>query len=202
MRYSKYIVYLLLFLVTTFYSTSLAQEHPTKKDKQQSEHPTKAKMNEEHPCSADMKKGNQEHPAKENADEELSEHPAKHKKAEMTIDEFADAVDNYITDQENKSGGYFLVKDPKQNKTLKCKLEKIHKKRLASLGDNEFFVCADFKATDGNVYDIDIFMQGTTKDNLKATKTMVHKENGTPRYTWIEENGVWKTKNIKKKQGK
>ena len=220
MTFSKYLAYFLILLVVGFYSNVLAQEHPTskKKDTAKHEHPTKTEhpkkaehpakaehptkesvhkehpTKKEHPCSPDMKKGNKEHPAKEGS----HEHPAKHKKAELTIVEFADAVDHYVAAQEKKSGGYFLVKDQKQNKVLKCKLEKIHKKRLASLGNNEYFVCADFKANDGNTYDIDIFMQGTSKDNLKATRTMVHKDNGTPRYTWYEEDGVWKTQPYKK----
>ena len=211
MKFSKYLVYLLTLLVLGFYSNVLAQEHPTnaKKDTVKKEHPTNTEhpIKPEHPKKAEhpTKDGvhkehptKKEHPCSPDMKKNHKEHPAKHKKAELTIGEFADAVDHYVADQEKKSGGYFLVKDAKQNKTLKCKLEKIHKKRLASLGNNVFFVCADFKATDGKVYDIDIFMKGTNKDNLVATKTMVHKENGTPRYTWYEENGIWKTQPYKK----
>ncbi len=222
MKFTKYLSFLLMILVAGLYTNNFAQEHPTstKKDTIKKEHPVKAehptsKMHnekaehptnkamhkehptgKEHPCSPEMKKNQKEHPAKEGE----HEHPTKVKKKQgLTISEFADAVDHYVAQQEKKSGGFFLVKDQKQNKILKCKLEKIHKKRLATLGNNEYFVCADFKADDGNTYDIDIFMEGTSKDNLKATRTMVHKDNGTPRYTWYEDNGIWKTKKYQKK---
>ncbi len=194
MKQTKYLTYLIIILIVGFYSVTFAQEHP--------EHPTKSKVKKEHPehpAKSDVKK---EHPAKEAANKEHPEHPehpTKHKKAHLTIDEFASAVDDYVAVQTENSDGYFLVEDSENGKTLKCKLKKIHKERLASLGDNEFFVCADFEATDGNTYDIDIFMQGTSKDDLKATRTLVHKDNGTPRYSWYEEDGVWKTKEAEKK---
>jgi len=77
---------------------------------------------------------------------------------------------------------------------LELELIKIHKDKLAGLGDDTYFVCADFKATDGNTYDIDIFMQGKSKDDLKPTEKIVHKINGKPRYKWYEEGGIWKRK--------
>ncbi len=42
-------------------------------------------------------------------------------------------------------------------------------------------------------------MKGKHKDDLVATDTKVHKVNGKHRYTWYEENGVWKTKGLKEK---
>lgn len=213
MKHTKFSAILLVFFIAVFYSTSMAQEHPTsaKKDTctMKHEHPTSSKTmkahehptntkkmkNHEHPTNAKSNK-NHEHPEKH--ENKQAEHPSKHKKSHLTISEFASAVDSYVAAQTKKDGGYFLVKDKKQNKMLKLKLQKIHKKRLASLGNNEFFVCADFDAQDGKVYDIDIFMRGTSKNNLKATRTMVHKDNGHPRYTWYEDEGVWKTKKVMK----
>ncbi len=202
MKVSKIMIYLLILTVVGLYSNAIAQEHPTehptkkKVEKTTNEHPTEHPT--EHPAEHPQKAEKQEHPAQEKMAEH-PEHPEKHEKAHLTIEEFADAVEHYIAEQEKNSDGFFVVQDKEHNKTLKCKLVKIHKERLASLGDNEFFVCADFKADDGNVYDIDIFMQGSSKDNLKATRTMVHKDNGNPRYTWYEEDGVWKTKKVENK---
>lgn len=69
----------------------------------------------------------------------------------------------------------------------------MHRKRLSYLGGKTYFVCANFKGKDGNLYDIDIFMQGMKKSNLKEAKVpIVHKVNGEPRFTWDKENGVWK----------
>jgi len=72
----------------------------------------------------------------------------------------------------------------------------VHDEKLTSLSATVHFVCADFKNTDGLTYDIDIFMEGTDKENLKTTDVKVHKKSGKPRYAWYEEAGVWKTKEI------
>ncbi len=201
MKHYKYMVYIVILSVICFYTNIIAQEHPT--NKKRGEHPTSI----EHPKSVEHPSNPPEHPANKKIKKGIKkyllkakhEHPVKKEKSGLTIKEFANAVEHYVAKQVKKSGGYFLVNDSKQKKVLKCKLEKIHKKRLATLGNNEYFVCADFKADDGNTYDIDIFMQGTSEENLKATRTLVHKDNGTPRYTWFEENGIWKTKEYQKK---
>ena len=48
----------------------------------------------------------------------------------------------------------------------------------------------------GKVYDLDVFMKGPDKDHLVFSKFMVHKEAGKERYTWYEQDGVWKTKSV------
>ena len=137
------------------------------------------------------------------------EHPDEHpsdkqsKEKSLTIEEFADAAEKYIKKKTRRHDGYFPVRDEKQGKTLKLELDKVHRKRLSHLGDNKYFVCADFKGQDGNTYDIDIFMKGTTKENLKeAKKPMVHKVNGKERFTWHEHDGVWKRKEVGGKEEK
>ena len=130
--------------------------------------------------------------------QEHPEHPQSSKK-QLNVKEFSEAVKAYIDKESQKHKGYFEVEDLTQKKTLKLKLEKVHDDRLSALGNDVYFVCADFKADDGNVYDIDIFMKGKSKDNLVATDTKVHKQNGTPRYSWYEEGGVWKTKGLNEK---
>lgn len=121
---------------------------------------------------------------------------------DLTIEEFADAAKEYIQKKTEQQGGHFKVEDEKQGKTLKLTLKKVHRKRLSHLGDNKYFVCADFKGEDGNLYDIDIFMKGTSKDNLEPTKEpMVHKVNGDARFTWYEKDGVWKRRMKDKKKG-
>ncbi|OGU14712.1 MAG: hypothetical protein A2X61_13705 [Ignavibacteria bacterium GWB2_35_12] len=132
------------------------------------------------------------------------EHPENSKsiKKQLSIQELSEAMKIYIDKESKKNGGYFEVYDPVLKKTLKMKLTKLHDERLSPLGDDVYFVCADFKATDGSVYDIDIFMKGKSKDELIATDTKVHKVNGEPRYTWYEEDGVWKTKELNEKINK
>lgn len=143
----------------------------------------------------------QEHP--EHPKDKKAEHPehpkeAKAEEVTLTVKELAVAVKEYIEMESEENDGYFSVKDDQQNKTLQLELTKVHEERLASLGNNVYFVCADFKGTDGNTYDIDIFMEGASKDDLEATDTSVHKMNGKERYTWHEEKGVWKKKSIGK----
>lgn len=83
--------------------------------------------------------------------QEHPEHPKDKKEAhQLTIEEFADAVDAYVARETKMNEGYFLVKDKKQNTILQMELIKIHKDKLAALGDSTYFVCADFKGTDGN----------------------------------------------------
>jgi hypothetical protein len=34
-------------------------------------------------------------------------------------------------------------------------------------------------------------MTGKSQDNLDVTEINVHKENGTPRYLWENQQGIW-----------
>lgn len=131
-----------------------------------------------------------------NAGEHPSEHPTKkakvEKKAGISKGNLAKAIQGYIKEETNLKGGYFLVYDQKAKKPLALKLVRVHKKRLSRVGSDVYFACADFKAPEGKVYDLDIFMKGTDVKNLKVTEISVHKEAGKPRYTWYEKGGIWK----------
>lgn len=131
-----------------------------------------------------------EHPTKG----EKEENPKKKdEKQDLTIEELADAAKAHIQEKTEENGGHFPVEDKKQGRTLELKLKKVHRKRLSHLGNNMYFVCADFKGKDGKTYDVDIFMKGSSKENLEvAREPMVHKVNGEARYTWHEEDGIWK----------
>jgi hypothetical protein len=61
------------------------------------------------------------------------------------------------------------------------------------VGENLYFACSDFNADGGKVYDLDFFMEAQ-EHKLVVTEVMIHKEDGTPRYSWYEEDGVWKRK--------
>lgn len=137
------------------------------------------------PCTA----GAQEHP----------EHPsgsAKPAKAALTVKRLAQAIKEYVASDAEIKGGYFLVFDPVTQRPLGLTLDHVHEERLSSLGDDVYFACADFKASDGTVYDLDIFME-EDEGELEATEVHIHKENGKPRYTWKEERGVWEREAVK-----
>ena len=138
---------------------------------------------------------NHEHPV-----EHPAEHPGGKKNApSLTKDQLADAIEAYVSEQAAKSNGYFIVEDDKTGEQLNLKLDKVHRKRLANVGKDTYFACADFTTDAETVYDLDVFMTGTTKDNLKFSEFSVHKVAGKERYTWHEIDGVWTKKPIGEK---
>lgn len=131
------------------------------------------------------------------AQEHPSEHPQEHpsSNAEVTKETLAMAITDYVDKESNLKGGYFMVFDNVAKEPLALTLDKVHKEKLASLGNGVYFACADFKATNGNLYDLDIFMQ-EGHDGLVVSDISVHKVEGNPRYTWIEKDGIWKKKEL------
>lgn len=124
------------------------------------------------------------------------EHPTEHptsKKETLTKEALADAITDYVNKESNLKGGYFLFFDGQQDEPLALTLDKVHKERLATLSDGVYFACADFKATDDDMYDLDIFMKGDEHD-LEVTEINLHKKNGEARYTWVEKDGIWSKK--------
>ena len=127
----------------------------------------------------------------------VAEHPEEHptqtdENGQITKDELADAIVEYVQRTADAQGGYFIVYDDVNDEELKLTLDKVHRKRVARTGENEYFACADFYTPAGKVYDLDVFMTGTNKDNLEFSEFSIHKEAGKERYTWRQENGIWK----------
>lgn len=113
-----------------------------------------------------------------------------------TKDQIADAIEKYVADASAKTEGVFKVVDEKTGETLELVLDKVHRERLSKVGDNKYFACADFTTKDGKVYDLDVFMEGEDADSLEFSEFSIHKEAGVERYTWYEEDGVWKKKDV------
>ena len=121
---------------------------------------------------------------------EHPEHPTTKKEPKLTIEALAISIGNYIQNDVNLKGGFFVYdKDKKEILTLT--LTKIHKERLSNIGGDTYFACADFSASNGNIYDLDIFMTGKSQDNLVVTEINVHKENSKARYHWENQKGIW-----------
>ena len=141
----------------------------------------------------------QEHP--EHPTEQPKEQPPKvQEKAEQTkqvptvsMTELSRAIKAFVAQDSKLKGGLFLVWDSKANKSLELTLDKVHEERLASLGGGVYFACADFQASDGIIYDLDMFMRQGDK-GLEMTEISVHKENGEARYGWVEQDGIWTKK--------
>lgn len=125
--------------------------------------------------------------------QEHPEHPGKEEQTEasISIQQLAEAIEEYVASDAQLKGGFFMVYDTLQGKTLQLTLDKVHTDKLASLGNDVYFACADFNAEDGHLYDLDIFMKDAGSE-LEVSEISIHKMDGQPRYTWVEENGKWK----------
>ncbi len=142
----------------------------------------------------------------------LSEHPTEHpsehpapKKVEapkVTIDDLANAITKYITDDSKLKGGYFVIFDPAEDATLTLTLDKVHKDKLSKVYEDVYFACVDLKTKDGEAtYDLDFFMK-KTDSGFEISEVSIHKKNGEARYNWVEENGIWKKKAVELKKQK
>lgn len=151
------------------------------------EHPTGA----EHPQGQEHPKG-KEHPEGKEQQQGLQQSSAQ----PVTKESLATAIENYVNQESRLKGGYFLVYDEQKGEPLVLTLKKVHKERLATLGNDTYFACADFETPAGKVYDLDVFMKGPNTESLKVTQITVHKEAGQPRYTWYEEDGIWKRQTV------
>ena len=128
----------------------------------------------------------------------IAEHPTEHpsepptaiKFPKLTILQLAESIEKYIQQDIELKGGFFVF-DVKNNEVLNLQLSKIHKKRLSNIGNNTYFACADFQASNGKVYDLDVFMTGKSQDSLVVTEINVHKESGVARYGWKNRRGIW-----------
>lgn len=132
----------------------------------------------------------QEHPAPEHPEKKAVTTEGK-ASTKMTLDALEKAISGYIDEDSKLKGGYFLVYDTVDKKPLQLEILKVHKDKLATLGEGVFFACTDMKAADGTVYDLDFFMK-ETDDGIETTEVAVHKKSGKPRYAWKEVNGIWK----------
>ncbi|NUO08422.1 MAG: hypothetical protein HUU08_07020 [Candidatus Brocadia sp.] len=119
-------------------------------------------------------------------------------KPRITKEDVAKFADEYI--RKNSKDGVFKHLDKNTGKELELMLDKVHKEKLSPTKTDEYFICADFKGKDGNTYDLDFFVQGTSKNNLRVDKASisVHKVNEKENYTWSynRKADVWEKKAI------
>lgn len=119
-------------------------------------------------------------------------------KPRITKEDVAKFAEEYV--RKNSKDGVFKYHDKSTGKELELTLDKAHKDKLSPTKTDEYFVCADFKGKDGNTYDLDFFVQGTNKDNLRVDKASiaVHKMNGKENYTWNynKKKDLWEKKAI------
>ena len=106
----------------------------------------------------------------------------------MTADIQA-GIERHIAEKSASTGGYFEL--PYEDGTMRLKLVRVHTEYLANLGPQRHFACVDLVTTDGDIYDVDFFMDGEP-GNMSITETTVHKFNGQPFYSWEQaEDKSW-----------
>lgn len=114
---------------------------------------------------------------------------------EATTEGLTSSVEQYV---ENSSlNGVFFLKDDQTARELKLRFVEVHAQAPATVGENRYFVCADFEGEEGTPYDIDFILlvsEGEEEVEYEVTRVMVHKVNHIERYVWYEEDGVWKRK--------
>ena len=113
---------------------------------------------------------------------------------EVTKEDLANMVKRFVERQTTLQGGEFLFYDQATKKPLVLTLEKVHEDRLAKTGENSYFICADFKTPEGKAYDLDFSLVGEGRRRPRVTEISIHKAAGKERYSWVEENGIWKKK--------
>jgi transglutaminase-like putative cysteine protease len=98
-------------------------------------------------------------------------------------------IEKHIDDQSRLNGGYFELQF--SDRVLRLKLVRVHVEYLANLGPRRHFACVDLAGTDGEVYDVDFFLEGDP-GAMSVTETTVHKINGQPLYAWEQkEDRTW-----------
>jgi hypothetical protein len=126
------------------------------------------------------------------ARQEHPEHPERPTapKAPLTIETVAKFLEGYVAKAAAEHDGWMMVHDDVANTDLKLKLDKIHRDRLAKIAEGKYFVCADFSTPEKKSYDLDFWVKETDR-GLEVTETTIHKEDGKPRYNWVEKDGIW-----------
>jgi transglutaminase-like putative cysteine protease len=98
-------------------------------------------------------------------------------------------IERYIEEQTRAGQGYFGL--PLDQRQLRLKLVRVHTEYLANLGPRRHFACVDLADVNGDVYDVDFFLQGDP-GAMSVTETTIHKVNGQPRYAWQQKrDGAW-----------
>jgi len=138
-----------------------------------------------------------EHPTDE-AKQEHPEHPEEAK--DFSTADLEKAIKAEISSMSEKTGGAFELEDAELDKTWRLTLDKVHTDRLSKLDADTYFACVDMTDASGTTIDVDFFLE--SKDGkLAMNDTTVHKIDGKPRYTWMEEDGFWKRVPVEDTEG-
>lgn len=125
-------------------------------------------------------------PEQSNAGEAENSSPARRTAASDTVPHLVTAdieegIRAHIQAQAQQHDGFFpLATD---SHSFELELVRVHTEYLARLGPKRSFACVDLAARNGDVYDVDFFLEGPP-GAMEVTQTTVHKHNGQPYYVW------------------
>ncbi len=163
----RYLVCLFIMLVSMVFLSGIAfsAEHP-------GEHPGMGTSSEH---------DGHEHPG------ESAEHPGE--EAMLSAGQIIKGIKTHINNVAKANNGYFPLKDTKEGKDLKLRLIRVHEDKVSYLKkDDAYFACTDFVTDDGKTtYDIDFWMKKNDKGELEVYQTKIHKKDGTPRFTYKDD---------------
>jgi hypothetical protein len=93
-------------------------------------------------------------------------------------------IEAHIAERSRLAGGVYEILDG--DELLQLKLVRVHMEYLAKLGAGRHFACVDLATEDGDVFDVDFFLDGEPGEMTVSERT-IHKFNGKPRYVWEQQ---------------
>lgn len=107
--------------------------------------------------------------------------------AEPSAEALRQTISDYIATQENVHGA-FSVLDGRSGNLRRLELIRVHE-RVGKTGDY-YYSCTDMKdVATGDELDLDFDIEDET-GNLRVVDIRIHKDNGTPRYTYDENDNM------------
>jgi len=138
----------------------------------------------EHPIAKNVAAEHPEHPA------EVQMKPVVKTPAPVVTSDIQAQIEAHVEREAAANEGFFPLSY--EGRELQLKLVRVHTEYLSSLGGDRHFACVDLVDTEGDVYDVDFFMQGDA-GGMSVTETTAHKLNGKPFYSWQQEaDKTWK----------
>jgi transglutaminase-like putative cysteine protease len=98
----------------------------------------------------------------------------------VTLD-IKDGIVSHINEKATADEGVYRFSDGDEE--LELKLVRVHMAYLSQLGPTSHFACVDLATQEGDVYDVDFFLEGEPGRMVVSDATL-HKRNGQPRYVW------------------
>ena len=108
---------------------------------------------------------------------------------EITIESLTPIIENHINRQSKANKGFYNFKNDSVDVQLKFK--EIHKLHTPLPDSNSFSVCVDMVNENGDLYDIDFFLE-QKNDSIQIVLSQLHKFDDQPQYIWNKDkNGTW-----------